>query len=188
MLGGMILKNYNMANRGMGFEREVIIANEIYKNREIALIQKISTPCKVVRSGKKIVSAYPEEKSTLDFRGTVKGGIPNSFDCKESQDIRGLPLKYIEPNQIDYIRAAIKMGEISFILCYVKPLNKRYLIKGKVVLDYWDNWQANKRKRNINYIPIEDMVEVTSKDGIVLDYLQGLKPRSLSNFEGQEWD
>ncbi len=177
-----------MANKGMGFEREVIMANEVYKNREIALIQKISTPWKVIRSGKRIVSAFPEEKSTLDFRGTVKGGISISFDCKESQDERGLPLKYIEPHQIDYIRAAIKMGEISFILCYIKPLDKRYLIKGNVVLDYWDYWQANKRKRNINYIPIDDMIEVSSRNGIVLDYLQGLKPKFKTDFEGQEWD
>ncbi len=181
------MKNINMANKGMGFEREVIMANEVYKSREIALIQKISTPWKVIRSGNRIVTAFPERKSTLDFRGTVKGGISISFDCKESQDIRGLPLKYIEPHQIDYIRAAIKMGEISFILCYVKPFNKRYLIKGKVVLDYWDYWQANKRKRNVNYIAIDDMIEVSSRDGIVLDYLQGLKPNK-TYFQDQEWD
>ena len=75
-------KNYSMANKGALFEQEIKYANESYKRRGIALIQKISTPWKVVRSGKKIVSAFPEEKSTLDFRGTVKGGLSISFDCK----------------------------------------------------------------------------------------------------------
>lgn len=168
-------KNFAMANKGALFEQEVIYANEAYKRKGIALIQKISTPWKVVRRGNQIVSAFPEGKSTLDFRGTVKGGKSVSFDCKESEDERGLPLKHIEPHQIEYIREAIVMGEISFILCLMKVYNKRYLIPGRKVLDYWDFWQSNKGKRNCNYIAIEDMIEVKSRDGIVLDYLLGLE-------------
>jgi len=168
-------KNFAMANKGVLFEQEVIYSNVVYHHRGIALIQKISTPWKVVRVGKKIVSAFPEEKSTLDFRGTVKGGIPISFDCKESEDERGLPLKYIKPHQIDYMRDAMTMGEVSFLLCLMKTLDKRYLIPGARVLDYWDYWQNNKGKRNSNYIAIEDMIEVRSSGGIILDYLIGLE-------------
>ncbi|CAH2213499.1 protein of unknown function [Tepidibacter aestuarii] len=42
-------KNYKMANKGMLFEQEIIKSNQGYKNRGIALIQKISTPWKVKR-------------------------------------------------------------------------------------------------------------------------------------------
>ena len=168
-------KNYSMANKGAGFEQEVKYANEAYKRRGLALIQKISTPWKVIRSGKKIISAFPEGKSTLDFRGTIKGGVSISFDCKESENKKGLTLKYIEPHQIDYIRNALVMGEVSFILCYMKAYDKRYLIPGQIVLDYWDYWQANKGKRNCNYIAMEDMIEVRSSNGILLDYLLGLE-------------
>ncbi|TCO79111.1 Holliday junction resolvase RecU [Marinisporobacter balticus] len=168
-------KNYKMANKGMVFEQEVKMANTGYKNRGIALIQKISTPWKVVRRGKQIVSAFPEEKSTLDFRGTVKGGTSISFDCKEvEKEDRGLPLKYIEPHQIDYMKAAVTMNEVTFILCFMKTHNKRYLIRGEKVLQYWDRWQQNKGKRGFNYIPVETMVEVEPRNGIVLDYLSGL--------------
>lgn len=83
-------KNLDMANKGRQFEEEVIRANRYYKNKGLALVQKISTPWNVVRRGKQIVSAFPSEKSTLDFRGTVKGGLSISFDCKESEDERGL--------------------------------------------------------------------------------------------------
>ncbi|WP_129600592.1 Holliday junction resolvase RecU [Anaerophilus nitritogenes] len=169
------IKNHKMANKGMFFEEEVKMANTGYKNRGIALVQKISTPWKVVRRGRQIVSAFPEEKSTLDFRGTVKDGLSISFDCKEvEKEDRGLPLKYIEPHQIEYMRTAIFMGEITFILCFMKMYNKRYLIPGEKVLQYWDLWQQNKGKRGFNYMPIEQMVEVKSKNGIVLDYLSGL--------------
>ncbi len=168
-------KNFRMANKGVLFEQEAICANRTYRNRGIALIQKISTPWKVIRSGRKIVSAFPEEKSTLDFRGTIKGGIPISFDCKESEDSRGLPLKHIQPHQIEYMREALAIGEKSFLLCLVKPLGKRFLIPGARVLACWDYWQQNKGKRNANYIAVEDMIEVRSRRGIMLDYLTGLE-------------
>ncbi|CAH2213216.1 protein of unknown function [Tepidibacter aestuarii] len=71
-------------------------------------------------------------KSTLNFRETVKPGLSISFDCKESEDERGLPLKHIEPHQIEYIRNALKMGETSFILFYMKKYNNRYLIPGSI--------------------------------------------------------
>lgn len=169
------IKNRDMANKGMAFENEIMKANEGYKNRDIALIQKISTPWKVIRRGEKIVSAFPEGKSTLDFRGTVRPGISISFDCKESEDERGLPLKHIQPHQIEYIKDALIMGEVSFILCYMKKHNKRYLIPGTIIIDYWIMWKANKGKRGFNYIPIDAMREVKSRNGIVLDYIEGLE-------------
>ena len=163
----------NMANLGKAFEEEVKLANNTYLQRGIALVQKISTPWVVIRRGKQIVSAFPEGKSTLDFRGTVKGGLSISFDCKESEDERGLPLKHIQPHQIDYMRQALDIGEESFILCYMKSQDKRYRILGLVVVEHWDRWQANKGKRGYNYIPVEAMTEIRSKNGIVLDYLEG---------------
>ncbi|WFA10361.1 Holliday junction resolvase RecU [Tissierella sp. Yu-01] len=166
------MKNYNMANKGMGFEEEVKRSNVIYKNRGIALIQKISTPWQVIRQGKKIVSAFPEGKSTLDFRGTVKPRIPVSFDCKETIDERGLPLKNIEPHQIDYIRTALEVGEVSFILCNITTTDKRYLIPGEKVLIYWDRWQKNKGKRGYNFIPVAEMIELKTRNGVVIDYLK----------------
>ena len=168
-------KNLAMANKGQLFEEEIILANETYKVRGIALIQKISTPWKVIRRGKQIVSAFPEGKSTLDFRGTIKGGRPVSFDCKESEDKKGLPLKYIEPHQVKYMRQALEVGETTFILCYMKLYDKRYLIPGWKVIDYWDYWQKNKGKRGCNYIPVNDKTEVKSGNGIILDYLKGLE-------------
>ena len=162
----------NMANLGKTFEEEVKLANAAYLERGIALVQKISTPWVVIRRGKQIVYAFPEGKSTLDFRGTVKGGRSISFDCKESEDERGLPLKHIQPHQIEYMRQALSVGEESFILCYMKKLDRRYKIDGRTVLYIWDLWQLNKGKRGYNYIPIEAMREIKSKNGIVLDYLE----------------
>lgn len=170
----MLPKNIRTANKGALFEEEVKYANQVYELKGVALVQKISTPWVVVRDGLKIVSAFPEGKSTLDFRGTVKGGMSISFDCKESEHKLGLPLKNILSHQIDYMRKALYMGEVSFILCYMVTMDKRFLIPGDVVIKHWDDWQKNKGKRGYNLIPLESMREIRSKDGVILDYLSGL--------------
>lgn len=168
-----------MANKGMLFEKEVQMANKQYQDRGIALVQKISIPWQVIRRGKQIVSAFPEGKSTLDFRGTVKGGISISFDCKEvEKEERGLPLKNISDHQIEYIRNALSMGEKSFILCYMKILNKRFYIPGAKVIYYWDRWKENKGRRGFNFIPVEEMQEVKSRSGVILDYLEALEVKT----------
>lgn len=166
--------SYNplQANKGRGLEELVKYQNEIYKSRGICNIQKISTPWIVIRRGKEIVSAFPEEKSTLDFRGTVRGGISVSFDTKECEDERGLPLKYIADHQIDYIRSAIPLGEVSFVLCEIKPRMMHYIIPGQTVVQFWDRWKANKGKRGYNYIPVEYMLPIKpTHTGDVLNYL-----------------
>lgn len=164
-----------MANKGKAFEEEVELANKQYKRKGIALIQKISTPWTVIRKGKKIVSAFPQGKSTLDFRGTVKGGTSISFDCKENKkEKRGLPLANIQDHQIEYMRQALEMGERTFILCYMAMFDKRYFIPGEIVIEYWDRWQKNKGKKGYNFIPIHAMKEVRSRNGILLDYLEAI--------------
>jgi len=164
----------NMANLGRNFEETIIYANEQYAVRNIAMVQKISTPWTVLRQGKRIVSAFPSGKSTLDFRGTLLGGQAISFDCKETEK-ESLPLANIDTHQIDYIREALNMGELSFLLCHILPTQKYYHIPGEVVLDYWDSWVKNKGKRGYNSITTNDMNIITSGCGIVLDYIAALK-------------
>lgn len=171
------MKNYRMANKGRLFELEIERSNSAYKNRKIALVDQIPVPWKVQWSDGRIVSAYPEKKSTVDFKGTLNGGIPFSFDAKESEDERGLPLKHIQPHQVEYLRIAQEMGEAVFILCFMKKLNKRFFICGHTLFEYWDYWQANKGKRGINFIAIQDMREIVPRDGILLDYLEGMYER-----------
>lgn len=169
---GPTRKNVSYANKGKALEDLVEYANKQYKAKGIALVQKISTPWQVVRRGKQIVSAYPTGQSTLDFRGTVKGGTSISFDCKESAEEKGLMLRNIQDHQIEYMRTALKMGEVSFILANIKPLDKYFLIPGEIVVAYWDDWKVNKGKRGYNFIPTESMQEIKTGKGIALDYLE----------------
>lgn len=59
--------------------------NEQYREKGLALIQKIPTPITPVRMDKEnrhITLAYFEQRSTVDYIGAVQG-IPVCFDAKE---------------------------------------------------------------------------------------------------------
>ena len=69
------------------FELEELInyTNEYYREKKLAVVQKIPTPIKPIRMDKdssQITLAYFEKDSTVDYIGVVQG-IPICFDAKE---------------------------------------------------------------------------------------------------------
>lgn len=152
-------RNSSYANKGKQLEMAVVRQNQIYAERGIALVQKINTAWTPIRRDGKIVSSFVKEKSTVDFRGTVSHGIPVSFDCKETNNEKGLPLADIRPHQIEHLRAAKNVGEKIFILCADKEYNVYYADGGDVITAY-DRWQANKGRRGVNLIQFEHMIRI----------------------------
>ena len=71
--------------RGSTLEDLVNRTNEQYREKGLALIQKIPTPITPVRMDKEnrhITLAYFDQRSTVDYIGAVQG-IPVCFDAKE---------------------------------------------------------------------------------------------------------
>ena len=71
--------------RGSALEDMVNRTNERYREKGLALIQKIPTPITPVKMDKEhrqITLAYFEQRSTVDYIGAVQG-IPVCFDAKE---------------------------------------------------------------------------------------------------------
>ena len=69
--------------RGSALEDYINHTNEQYRNKGLALIQKIPTPITPVRIDKEhrhITLAYFDQRSTVDYIGAVQG-IPVCFDC-----------------------------------------------------------------------------------------------------------
>jgi recombination protein U len=164
-----------MANKGKTFEEVIEYQNTLYTNRGVSTVQKIPTPWVVQRRYGQIVSAYPEKKSTVDYRGAVRlidgKTYAISFDAKETSNESGLPLRNIEQHQIDFIKNALSVGELAFIVCSIVSLNKFFFIHGLHVLKKYELWQQNKGKKGYNNIPICEMVEIPSTPGNICDYL-----------------
>ena len=73
--------------RGSAFEAAINKTIEIYREKKLALIQKIPTPItplKLDKNTSQIKLAYFEKKSTVDYIGVVQE-IPVCFDAKECQ-------------------------------------------------------------------------------------------------------
>ena len=71
--------------RGSGLEDLINRTNESYREKGLALIQKVPTPItpiKIDKENRHITLAYFDQKSTVDYIGAVQG-IPVCFDAKE---------------------------------------------------------------------------------------------------------
>lgn len=151
-------------HRGDGTENLINVINNIYRLKNIALVTKTPTPIKVLSIKKgKIVNAFFEEKSTVDYTGIVQGyGI--AFDAKETNEI-SFPLKNIHQHQIDYMEDFKNQKGCSFIICNFKRVDKFFLIPFEVIKKYWEDASCGGRKS----IPIKALDEkylIPMKDGL----------------------
>lgn len=129
------LDNWGEGHRGDLTEEIINITNTYLLNKNLALVNKIPTPVKVLkRKGSKITDGFFEEKGLLDYIGICQG-LPIAFDAKETNQI-SLPLSNIAEHQFIYIENFIKQDGYAFIICHFKKLKKFYLIPGEIILDY----------------------------------------------------
>lgn len=165
-------------HKGDAFEEIINLANLSYKRKGIALVQKIATPMKPIRKGEKIISAYYHQKSTLDYIGIFET-IPIAFDAKETKEINKFPLKNVKPHQIEFMKNWYKHGGLAFLLIYFTRLNLVYRLDWITLGWYWNRYQENRGKKGFGSIPINEFEcnckRVRSRDGIILDYLEGIK-------------
>ena len=71
--------------RGSTLEDLINRTNDSYREKKLALIQKIPTPItpiQIDKSSRHITLAYFDQKSNVDYIGAVQG-IPVCFDAKE---------------------------------------------------------------------------------------------------------
>ena len=115
--------------RGSTLEELVNRTNEQYREKGLALIQKIPTPITPVKMDKNtrhITLAYFEQKSTVDYIGAVQG-IPVCFDAKECC-VKTFPLANIHPHQVAFMEEFEKQKGISFFLIYFSADNVFYYL------------------------------------------------------------
>lgn len=130
---GRVKREYNpttnIVNRGMSFERNIEKTNDYYKNNNIAIVRKIPTPIRVTKfdNSGKIVGAFYEERSALDFNG-IAYGKHIDFDTKETNLKTRFPFSIIKNHQLEYAKDIIIHGGISFFLIRFKAHDEVYIL------------------------------------------------------------
>lgn len=133
--------------RGSTLEEFINRTIEWYREKHLALIQKVPTPItpvKIDKESRQIKLAYFEQKSTVDYIGAVQG-IPVCFDAKEcSTDV--FPLQNIHDHQVAFMQEYEQQGGISFLLIYFSVRNEFYYMTLKEVMKFWNRALEGGRK------------------------------------------
>ena len=133
--------------RGSTLEELINHTNDSYREKHLALIQKIPTPITPVQidqTSRHITLAYFDKISTVDYIGAVQG-IPVCFDAKECR-ADTFPLQNIHDHQMDFMDKFEKQGGISFLLIYYTSRDELYYMRYEQIRKFWDRAAAGGRK------------------------------------------
>ncbi|MBQ9491707.1 MAG: Holliday junction resolvase RecU [Firmicutes bacterium] len=173
------MKNfYTSGLRGSLLEDLINYTNQVYKKKEIAVIEKIPTPIKPVELDKKkhnISRAYFEKKSSVDYIGVAQG-IPICFDAKETRQ-KSLPLKNIHEHQINFMESFEKQQGISFLIVHFLFNGKYFLLPFKILKQAW--LESTYNRKSIPYEKFE--YEIILSSNFILDYLSVLNKVQQKN-------
>ncbi len=161
--------------RGSTLEELINRTNEMYKEHELALVQKIPTPITPIKMNEdhtQITLAYFDKKSTVDYIGAVQS-IPVCFDAKEcSSDT--FALANIHEHQIGFMSDFEKQGGVSFIIIYYPHLDRFHYMRFAHLMSFWDRMMSGGRK-SIKLSELEDGFDIKPHDGLFVPYLDGIK-------------
>ena len=161
--------------RGSTLEELVNRANEQYREKHLALIQKVPTPItpiKIDKSTRHITLAYFDQKSTVDYIGVVQG-YPVCFDAKECVEDR-FPLSNVHEHQMKFMEQFEKQEGVAFLLLYFKKQDKYMYLRFQKLTEFWQRMQAGGRK-SFTLDELEPEYEISTYSGTFLHYLEPLQ-------------
>lgn len=161
--------------RGSTLEELINYTNEKYREKKLALVQKIPTPIKPIKidqSTRHITLAYFEQKSTVDYIGSVQG-YPICFDAKECATDT-FPLQNIHEHQVTFMKEFEEQGGISFLLIYFANRNECYYLRFKEMYQYWQR-QFDGKPKNFKHSELDPSFFIDMKQGVYIHYLDGLQ-------------
>ena len=161
--------------RGSTLEDMLNRTNEQYREKGLALIQKVPTPITPVcisKETRQITLAYFEQKSTVDYIGVVQG-IPVCFDAKECKE-DAFPLANVHEHQIQFMAEFEKQDGIAFLLIFFSGRNEFYYLTLRDLLKFWNRGKSGGLKR-FRYEELDSSYVLNHHSGILVPYLDGIQ-------------
>lgn len=161
--------------RGSTLEELINRSNDSYREKKLALIQKIPTPITPIsidKESRHITLAYFDQKSTVDYIGTVQG-IPVCFDAKECA-VDTFPLQNIHPHQVEFMKEFEEQGGIAFIILSFTARNELYYLPFDEVYGFWRRMEEGGRK-SFTYAEVDKSWEVRAYRDIFVHYLEQIQ-------------
>lgn len=164
--------------RGSVLEESINYTIEIYRNKKLALIQKIPTPITPIEIDNKtrhIKLAYFDKKSTVDYIGVVQG-VPICFDAKESK-IDRFPLANVHSHQIEFMNEFKSQEGIAFFLIHFSTRDEYYYMSIDEFLTF-KNRELNGGRKSFLYTEL-NRDNFIKKEGIIIHFLINIQKELL---------
>ena len=168
--------------RGSTLEDLINFTNENYRDKGLALVQKIPTPIKPIKIDKEssqITLAYFEKDSTVDYIGVVQG-VPVSFDAKECTTDT-FSMQNIHEHQYQFMKEFEQQQGVSFLIIFFTTRNELYYMPFRELKRYVERIREGHPK-NFKYQELDPANFIRAKGGILVHYLEPLS-RDLMNRE-----
>lgn len=133
--------------RGSVLEDLINRTNMLYREKSLALIQKVPTPITPInidKTNRHITLAYFDEKSTVDYIGVAQG-IPICFDAKECAK-NTFPLQNIHEHQVQFMNDFEKQDGIAFFLIHFTEADRFYYLRLSEANYFWNRMEEGGRK------------------------------------------
>ena len=161
--------------RGSSLEELINYTNEYYREKKLAVVQKIPTPIKPIRMDKdssQITLAYFEKDSTVDYIGVVQG-IPICFDAKECA-VDTFSLQNIHEHQVVFMENFEKQMGIAFFLISFTARDEFYYLRFAKLLEFWNRAKEGGRK-SFRYEELEPDFFLRKSRGVLVPYLDAMQ-------------
>ncbi len=160
--------------RGSSLEELINLTNIKYREKKLALIQKIPTPITPINIDKEnrhITLAYFEEKSTVDYIGAVQG-VPVCFDAKECA-VDTFALQNIHEHQVNFMKEFEEQGGIAFLLIYYSKKDYYYYLPFNNLLEFWQRAEQGGRK-SFRFDELNPENQIECINHVFVHYLENL--------------
>lgn len=158
--------------RGSTLEDMINRTNEKYREKGLALIQKVPTPITPItieKESKHITLAYFDQKSTVDYIGAVQG-VPVCFDAKECATDT-FSLQNIHEHQVEFMLDFEKQRGVAFFLIYYTKRDMMYYLRIDDLKVFWDRAKEGGRK-SFRLDELDPEYVIPKKRGVMVPYLE----------------
>ncbi len=161
--------------RGSTLEDMINHSNELYREKGLALIQKIPTPITPItieKESRHITLAYFDQKSTVDYIGAVQG-IPVCFDAKECASDT-FPLQNVHEHQVRFMEEFEAQDGVAFLIVHFTARDEIYYVPFRDLYRFWRRMEQGGRK-SFTYEEVDKSYRVSHHRDILVHYLETLQ-------------
>ena len=171
--------------RGSTLEDLINRTNDSYREKKLALIQKIPTPItpiQIDKSSRHITLAYFDQKSTVDYIGAVQG-FPYALMPRNAVHLLFLCRTSMLTRSVLWRSLRLRVG-LPLLFLYYTGMDEIYYVPFRTIKHFWDRMEAGGRK-SFTYDEIDHSWRIRAHRDMLVHYLEMIA-RDLELREGLE--